>query len=58
MRKSEQSSAGERQQGHRNSQMLFGKSLQLLDKFRQHESSQIGDDSGNDCRIGVLIVPN
>jgi hypothetical protein len=57
MHKPVQSSAREPQQGCANGQPLPVKHLQLLGKFRQHGSSHFGDDSGNDCLIGALIVP-
>jgi hypothetical protein len=58
MHKSVQSRPGKHQQGHDNGHVLPAKHLQSLDKFRQHGSSHFGDDSGNDCLIGALIVPN
>jgi hypothetical protein len=58
MRKGVPGRARKRQQGRANDQLLAAKHLQSLGKFRQHGLGQFSDDSGNDCLIGALIVPN
>ena len=57
MHEAVKTSAGKHQQGHADGLLFPVKHLQSFDKFRQHGSSQFGDDSGNDCLIGALIVP-
>jgi hypothetical protein len=57
MREPIESRPGQHQKGCADGQPLPVKHLQLLHKFRQHGSSHFGDDSGNDCLIGSLIVP-
>jgi hypothetical protein len=59
MREPKQCRTRQRQQGCANGQLLPVKHLELLDKFLKHAPpGQIGDDSGRDCRIAALIVPN
>ncbi|WP_291572706.1 hypothetical protein [Bradyrhizobium sp.] len=46
MHEAKQGCAGDNQKSRANGELFSVKHLQLFGKFRQHEPSQIGDDSG------------